>query len=67
MNSAVKWKPIACLSVLFAFCNLNEKSAGAQHSDTGWEERPKLTASVEVLPRIRLQTWGELEHGWNFS
>jgi len=58
---------IACLSVLFALGNWKQPSVAAQNSETGWEDRPKLTAAVELLPRIRLQTWGELQHGWNFS
>jgi len=33
----------------------------------GWETRPKLTATIELLRRTRVQTWGELQHGVNFS
>ncbi len=64
MRATVKFKPVAGLLIL---CILNGASAEAQHSDTGWEDRPKLTAAIELLPRTRLQAWGELEHGLNFS
>jgi hypothetical protein len=39
----------------------------AQSSDEGWEGRPKLTVSIDFLSRTRLEVWGELQHGWNFS
>jgi hypothetical protein len=39
----------------------------SQTPDTGWETRPKVVAEIDLLPRTRIETWGELEHGVNFS
>jgi hypothetical protein len=47
--------------------NLSEQSAAAQDPDTGWQARPKLTVNIELLPGTRISTWGELQHGVNFS
>src|SRR5215471_18433835 len=60
-------KPAACLFTLLALRSLNATSASGQTPDTGWEIRPKVTASVELLHRTRVQTWGELQHATNFS
>ena len=38
-----------------------------QSPETGWEDRPKVTAVIELLQRTRIETWGELQHGLNFS
>ena len=56
----------AGLFMVIALDNLNETNAAAQAPDTGWETRPKLTTAIELLPRTRLQAWGELQHGVNF-
>jgi Protein of unknown function (DUF2490) len=39
----------------------------AQKPDHGWENRPKATVAIDILPRTRIETWGELQHGTNFS
>src|SRR5215467_11465698 len=46
---------------------LNGTLTRAQAPDTGWEDRPKLMADIGLLPRTRIQAWGELQHGLNFS
>src|SRR5215831_11408397 len=46
---------------------LNSTPGRAQSPDTGWETRPKLVADIELLPRTRLDIWGELQHGVDFS
>jgi hypothetical protein len=46
---------------------LSATIACAQSPDTGWETRPKLIADIELLPRTRIQAWGELQHGVDFS
>src|SRR5262245_15769160 len=60
-------KPVACLFILFALRSLTGTSVAGQSPDTGWEGRPKVTAVIELLPRTRNETWGELQHGWNLS
>ena len=60
-------KPVASLFILSALRTLNETSIAGQTPHTGWEGRPKVTATVELLPRTGIETWGELQHGWNFS
>ena len=37
-----------------------------QTPDTGWELRPKVTADIELLPRLRIQTWVENHDGLNY-
>ena len=59
--------PAAYLIILIALDHLSERSAAAQSPDTGWQTRPKLTVNIDLLPRTRISTWGELQHGVNFS
>lgn len=54
------------LLVLLAPC-LNATIAVGQAPDTGWQIRPKLVADIELIPRTRLQIWGELQDGVNYS
>ena len=54
------------LFFLILLCS-NGSTAFAQAQDTGWEVRPKIVADIELIPRTRLQTWGELQHGVDFS
>jgi hypothetical protein len=42
-------------------------SVAVQTPDTGWEVRARLTDNTDLLPRTRLETWVELQHGVNFS
>jgi Protein of unknown function (DUF2490) len=63
----MRLKPAACLLVLFALRTLKTTSVAGETQDTGWEYRPKVTAAVELLPRTGIETWGELQHGLNFS
>jgi len=63
----VKLKPLSGLIILFALRNLSVTGTTVKTSDDGWEYRPKLTAAIELVPRTRIQAWGELQHGWNFS
>jgi hypothetical protein len=63
----MKLKPAAALFLLFVLRSLHGTSLAGQSPDTGWEARPKVTAAIDVLPRTRLETWGELQHGLNFS
>jgi Protein of unknown function (DUF2490) len=53
--------------ILLAFCSLDSTTLMGQTPDIGWEERPKITAITELLPRTRIEIWGELQHGSNFS
>ena len=53
-----------CLVILLT-C-LDETISLGQTPDTGWELRPKVTADIELLPRLRIQTWVENEDGLNF-
>jgi hypothetical protein len=46
---------------------VNGTSASGQAPDVGWETRPKVMAAIELFPRTRIETWGELQHGVNFS
>jgi hypothetical protein len=58
--------PANCLVILLSLF-LNSMPARAQSPDVGWEGRPKLQADIELLPRTRLQAWGELQDGIDFS
>ena len=60
-------KSAVCLVILLVMRCLNATSTSPQTPDTGWELRPKVTTTVELLHRTRIQTWGELQHGTNFS
>jgi hypothetical protein len=63
----MRLKPAAGLLVLFALRTLNTTTVAGQTPDTGWEDRPKVTAAVELLRQTGIETWGELQHGLNFS
>jgi Protein of unknown function (DUF2490) len=63
----MRLKPAASLLVLFALRTLNMTSVAEETPDTGWEDRPTVTVAVELLPRTGVVTWGELQHGLNFS
>jgi len=54
------------LLMLLLVCS-NATLARGQSQDIGWETRPRLVADVELVPRTRIQAWGELQHGVNFS
>src|SRR5262245_38918985 len=53
--------------ILFVLCSLDSTVFTGQTQDIGWEVRPKVVSIVELLPRTRIETWGELQHGTNFS
>ena len=50
----MRLKPVAGLLVLFA---LRTTSVPGQTPDTGWEGRPKVTATIQLLPRTGIETW----------
>jgi uncharacterized protein DUF2490 len=62
----MRLKPTASLFALFTLLNLKQTNAG-QTPDTGWQTRPKVVTAIDLLPRTRLENWGELQHGVNFS
>ena len=55
------------LRIFTVFCILHTTILAGQTPDIGWQDRPKISVIVELQPRTRLQTWGELQHGTNFS
>ena len=55
-----------CLIILLSLLS-NSTPGRAQSPDVGWQGRPKLVADIELLPRTRLQAWGELQDGIDFS
>jgi hypothetical protein len=60
-------KPLAGLFVMIGLIHINATSFGRQAPDAAWEVRPKMNAVVELIPRTRIETWGELQDGVNFS
>jgi hypothetical protein len=42
-------------------------SFAQQEPDVAWEVRPKVTAGTDLISRTRIQVWGELQDGLNFS
>src|SRR5262245_33650694 len=65
-RASMKFKPVTGL-ILVAVCSLNGTTFAGQTQDIGWEVRPKIAAIVELVPRTRIETWGELQHGVDFS
>ena len=62
----VRLKPVTGL--IFATLSiLHTTNLTGQTPDIGWQERPKIAAAIELLPRTRIETWGELQHSSNFS
>src|SRR5262249_16760398 len=61
----MRLNPAASLFILFALSDVT--TAVGQTPDTGWETRPKVLAAIELVPRTRIETWVELQHGVNFS
>jgi hypothetical protein len=59
-------KPLAGLFVMIGLIHINATSFGRQAPDAAWEVRPKMNAVVELIPRTRIETWGELQDGVNF-
>ena len=59
----MRLKPVTGLFILLAV----RTAVTGQSPETGWEDRPKVTAVIELLQRTRIETWGELQHGLNFS
>ena len=60
-------KPLASLLVVLAVSYLNVMSFAQQEPDTAWEVRPKVNAAIDLVSRTRIQVWGELQDGVNFS
>src|SRR5215467_676146 len=46
---------------------LNASGAAGQAPESGWEVRPKVVVAINLVPRLRLETWGERQDGTNFS
>ena len=63
----MRLNPVAFLILLVLHTLDGTSTAAGQSPDTGWETRPKVTASIELAPRTRVRTWGEFQHGTNFS
>jgi hypothetical protein len=60
-------KPLASLLVVLAVSYLNVMNFAQQEPDTAWEVRPKVNAAIDLVSRTRIQVWGELQDGANFS
>jgi hypothetical protein len=67
LEKAMRLRPGASLLIFLILSHLNVARVRGQAPDTGWEVRPKIVADIELTPRTRLQTWGELQDGLNFS
>ncbi len=50
-----------------ALAHLNVTQVFAQVESSAWEGRPKVDAAIELLPKTRLETWGELQDGIDIS
>jgi uncharacterized protein DUF2490 len=48
-------------------CSLEPTILTGQDQDIGWEVSPKIVSIVELVPRTRIESWGELQHGVDFT
>ena len=60
-------KPLAGFFATMALIHINATSFARQAQDAAWEVRPKMNAAADLIPRTRIETWGELQDGVNFS